>query len=78
MKLLIMQSSPASRPFHSLRSKYSPEHPFLKRPQYVIPLVWETKLYTHTKQRVKLRFCMFREEMERQTLNRIVESIPRI
>jgi hypothetical protein len=33
MKLLIMQSSPASRHFLPLRSKYSPQHPVLKQPQ---------------------------------------------
>jgi hypothetical protein len=33
MKLLIMQFSPTSRHFFSLRSKYSPQHPFLKHPQ---------------------------------------------
>jgi hypothetical protein len=31
-KLLIMQSSLASWPFPTLRSKYSPQHPALKRP----------------------------------------------
>jgi hypothetical protein len=33
MKLLIMQSSPASRHFLPLRSKYSPWHSVLKHPQ---------------------------------------------
>jgi len=33
MKLLIMQSSPASRHFLPLRSKHSPHHPVLKHPQ---------------------------------------------
>jgi hypothetical protein len=33
MKLLIMQFSPPSRHFISLRSKYSPQHPVLKHPQ---------------------------------------------
>jgi hypothetical protein len=33
MKLLIMQFSPISRHFISLRSKYSPQHPVLKHPQ---------------------------------------------
>jgi hypothetical protein len=28
-----MQSSPLSRPFTPLRSKYSPQHPVLKHPQ---------------------------------------------
>jgi hypothetical protein len=44
----MMQSSPASRHFLSLRSKYSPPHPVLKHHQYVLPLVWETYLmYEH-------------------------------
>jgi hypothetical protein len=34
MKLLIMQFSPTSRHFVSLRSKYSPQHPVLMHPQY--------------------------------------------
>jgi hypothetical protein len=33
MKLLIMQSSLASRHFLPLRSKYSPQHPVLRHPQ---------------------------------------------
>jgi hypothetical protein len=33
MKLLVMQFSPTSRHFVSLRSKYSPQHPVLKHPQ---------------------------------------------
>jgi hypothetical protein len=33
MKHLIMQFSPTSRHFISLRSKYSPQHPLLKHPQ---------------------------------------------
>jgi hypothetical protein len=33
MKLLIMQSSPASRHFLTLRYKYSPQHPVFKNPQ---------------------------------------------
>jgi hypothetical protein len=36
MKLLIMQSSPASRHFLPLRSKYSPQHPVLRYPQPVL------------------------------------------
>jgi len=46
---------------------------------YVLPLVWKNKLHTHTKQ-VKLLFHLevFRQGMGRQTLNRMVESIPKI
>jgi hypothetical protein len=36
MKLLIIQFSPVSRHFISLRSKYSPQHPILKHPQSMI------------------------------------------
>jgi len=36
MKLLIMQSSPASCHFLLLRSKYSPQHPVLKKPPSVL------------------------------------------
>jgi hypothetical protein len=35
MKLLIMQSSQPSRHFIPLWSKYSPQHPVLKHPQYI-------------------------------------------
>jgi hypothetical protein len=38
MQLLIMQFSPASRHFFSLRSKYSPKHLVLKHPQSVFSL----------------------------------------
>jgi hypothetical protein len=38
MKFLIMQSSPASRHFLSLRSKYSLQHPVLRHPQYMFLL----------------------------------------
>jgi hypothetical protein len=36
VKLLIMQSSSASRHFLPLRFKYSPQHPVLKRPQSML------------------------------------------
>jgi hypothetical protein len=35
--------------FISPSSKYSPEHPVLKHPQCLLPLIWETKFQTHTK-----------------------------
>jgi hypothetical protein len=35
-KLLIMQFSPISRHFISLRTKYSPQHPVLKHPQSML------------------------------------------
>jgi hypothetical protein len=41
LKLLIMQISPTSRHFISLRSKYSPQHPVLKHPYSIY-----TKIYS--------------------------------
>jgi hypothetical protein len=51
---LITQASPASCHFLLLWSKYSLQHLFSNTPVYVLPLVRETKLHTHTKQQVKL------------------------
>jgi hypothetical protein len=42
MKLLIMQFSPTSYHFISLRSKYSPQHPVLKHPQSM-SLPWDQR-----------------------------------
>jgi len=54
MKLLIMQSSPASCHILPLSSKYSPQHPVLKHPQ---PMLFPYA--KRPKQRVKLQFCIF-------------------
>jgi len=59
MKLLIMQSSPASQHFLPLRSKYSPQRPVFEHPQSVLPLVCEIKFHIHTNQQVKLWICIF-------------------
>jgi hypothetical protein len=59
MKLRIVQLSPFSRYFIPLRSKYFPQHHVIKHPVYAVPLTWETKFHTHTKEMVELRFCVF-------------------
>jgi len=53
MKLLIMHFSSASCYFLPHKTKYSPQHPILKHPQYSS---LTAKFYTHTKQQVKLVF----------------------
>jgi hypothetical protein len=55
MKLLIIQSSPASRHFLPLRSKCPLQHSSQTPSICVLPLVWETKFHTQTKQQVKLK-----------------------
>jgi hypothetical protein len=59
IKLFIMQSPPASRHFLALRSKYSPQHPSSNTLSLCSPVVWETKLHTHTKQ-IKLQLLDFK------------------
>jgi hypothetical protein len=53
MKLLIMQFSPSSRHFISLRSKYSPQQ---THSVYVPPLMSETMFHTHTEPQAKLQY----------------------
>jgi hypothetical protein len=55
MKLFIMQFSPTSCHFISLRSKYSPQNLVLKHPQFYVPLLMsEAKFRTHTEQQAEL------------------------
>jgi hypothetical protein len=46
MKHLIMQISPTSCHFVSVRSKYSPQHPVLKHPQSVFLPYWQKPSFT--------------------------------
>jgi len=48
MKLL-RQSISACCHFIPVKSKYFPQHPILIHPQSVLPSVWGTEFYTHTK-----------------------------
>jgi hypothetical protein len=59
-KLLIIQSSPASHPFHppSYVQVFSCAPCSQTLSIYVLSLVWEIRFHTHTKQQVKLWFCM--------------------
>jgi hypothetical protein len=50
----LKQFSPTSCHFISLRSKYSPQHPVLKHPVYVPPLMSERNFHTIQKKKVKL------------------------
>jgi len=46
MKLFIMQSYPASRRFLPLTSKYSPQHPVLRHPQFMFFSLCERPSFT--------------------------------
>jgi hypothetical protein len=39
------------------RPKHLLQHRIIKHSAYLSPSMWETKLYTHTKQQAKLQFC---------------------
>jgi hypothetical protein len=60
MMFPIVQLSPFSCYFFPLGSKYSPQHPVLLTPSvHSVPLMWQTKCRTHTKQLAELWFCVF-------------------
>jgi hypothetical protein len=80
----IVQLSPFSCYFIPLVQIFSLEPCSQTRLVYALPLMWETKFYTHTKQLTELWFVYFnlyvpRQQAGRQkTLDRMVASIPRI
>jgi hypothetical protein len=69
-----MQSSPASRHFLPLRSKYSSQHPVLKLLQSILPLVLDTKYHIHTKQQVEMSL----ERRWQDRLNRMVAGVQKM
>jgi hypothetical protein len=71
-----VHSSPASYHFLPLRYRYSPQHPVLKHPQCVLPLVWQTQFHTHTELQVTLWFCKFRTSsfLERRHITIWIQS----
>jgi hypothetical protein len=82
MKLLIMQVSPTSSHFISLRSKYSPQHPVLKHHQSVFHPKCQrssfTPIHNHrqTYSLVYSNFYVFRQQTRGQkVLDRMVASI---
>jgi hypothetical protein len=59
MKLLIMQSSPASRHFLPVRSKYSPQLPVLNIFNLCFSLSVKDKVSDPSKTKDKTKFCIF-------------------
>jgi hypothetical protein len=59
MKLLLMQSPPASHHFLLLRSEYSTHHFTLFSNNLCSSLSVRDQVHTHTEQYVKLWFCVF-------------------
>jgi hypothetical protein len=59
MKLLIMQSSPASRHFLPLSNKYSPQHPVIRYSQSIRSFLAVKDQVSHSNKQVKLQFCIF-------------------
>jgi hypothetical protein len=85
MKLLIMQSSLASRHFLPLRSKYFPQHPVLKQPQSMLLPQCERPSFTLIQNsRCNYGFVYFNilvhtaETRKQITLNRMIARIAQI
>jgi hypothetical protein len=85
MKLLILQFSPTSCNFIPLLSKYFPQYPILKYPQFMIlQLKSDAKSHAHTDLRQNYSFVYFNLYVYRQKARRhkildcMVESITRI
>jgi hypothetical protein len=70
-QLLIMQFPTAPLPLHPSYVQIFPSAPCSQTPSVcVLPLMWQTKFHTHTKQQVKLYFVYFKLYVFRQQTGR--------
>ena len=60
MPLFAVEFLPTSSVLLALMCKYPPQHHILEHPQtLLLPSMWQTKFYTHTKQQTKSSFVHF-------------------
>jgi hypothetical protein len=85
MKLLVMQFSPPSRLSIPLRSKYFPQHPVLKHPQFMLLSFYQRPCFTPIQNQgqnyslVHSNLYIFQQQMrKRKVLDRMVACITRI
>ena len=78
VKFIIVQFSPVSCYFHTLRPKHLSHNPFLEHLQPVV-FAWCETFPTHINKKTKLQFLISRYQTERRKiLEWIVAGIPRI
>jgi hypothetical protein len=72
----IMHLSWTSRHILHSGSKYFPKHSVLEHPQHVLPLMWQTKLYTHRSNNsfVNFKVYVFRYQTGRKTQSQYYQT----